>query len=165
MRSPGPYTIRREPVAYFLTFRTYGSWLPGDQRGTAGRKNNVYGRPLAPPSFPTEEAARGRMSSEPFALDAAARSIVEKAARATAEHRRWRLHAVNARTEHVHVVLTARGDPARVLGALKAWATRSLVEAGLVERGRRLWSRHGSTKYIWDQDGLAQVYDYVTNMQ
>ena len=22
-----------EPIAYFLTWTTYGSWLPGDQRG------------------------------------------------------------------------------------------------------------------------------------
>jgi hypothetical protein len=31
-REPGSVP-RDEPLAYFLTWTTYGSWLPGDQRG------------------------------------------------------------------------------------------------------------------------------------
>jgi hypothetical protein len=32
------------PLAYFITFRTHGTWLHGDQRGSVDRHGrNVYG--------------------------------------------------------------------------------------------------------------------------
>ena len=31
-------TILPEPLAYFLTWTTYGTWLPGDERGWVKRK-------------------------------------------------------------------------------------------------------------------------------
>jgi hypothetical protein len=31
------------PLAYFITFRAYGTWLHGDKRGSVDRHNNRYG--------------------------------------------------------------------------------------------------------------------------
>ena len=31
------------PLAYLISFRTYGTWLHGDKRGSMDRKHNVYG--------------------------------------------------------------------------------------------------------------------------
>jgi len=33
------------PLAVFFTFRTYGTWLHGDERGSIDRNNNLYGVP------------------------------------------------------------------------------------------------------------------------
>ncbi|MGQ0761444.1 MAG: hypothetical protein ACT4OT_05435 [Acidobacteriota bacterium] len=33
------------PLAYLITFRCYGTWLHGDERGSVDRKQNVYGTP------------------------------------------------------------------------------------------------------------------------
>jgi len=33
------------PLAYMITFRTYGSWLHGDERGSIDRHHNRFGGP------------------------------------------------------------------------------------------------------------------------
>jgi hypothetical protein len=34
------------PLAYHITFGTYGTRLHGDERGTVERAHNVYGEPI-----------------------------------------------------------------------------------------------------------------------
>ena len=75
-----------EPLAYFITFRTYGTWLHGDERGSTDRSNNVYGEPFIAPSTEWERYNRRSLRSEPFILNAACRNVVEKAIREVCEH-------------------------------------------------------------------------------
>ena len=43
------------PLAYFITFTAYGTWLPGDERGFVHRTANAWSAPpLSPSVFPTE---------------------------------------------------------------------------------------------------------------
>ena len=37
------------PVAYLLTFRSYGTWLHGDRRALVDRFHSIYGTPRLPP--------------------------------------------------------------------------------------------------------------------
>src|SRR5688572_13990414 len=88
-----------EPLAYFLTWTTYGTWLPGDARGWVPDG----GGDIRPPDPEREVAARRRMTEPPVKLSQDQRRIV---CETIAEHcrvRSWCLHAVNARTNHVHV--------------------------------------------------------------
>jgi hypothetical protein len=40
---------RRQPLAYLITFRCYGTWLHGEQRGSTDRRHyNRYGTPDMP---------------------------------------------------------------------------------------------------------------------
>lgn len=36
----------QEPVAYFITFTTYGTWLQGRDPGWVDRQHNQYGAPI-----------------------------------------------------------------------------------------------------------------------
>lgn len=49
-----------QPLAYFITWRTYGTWLHGDERGSVQRGSSG---PLAPPISPNPptSASIGRM--------------------------------------------------------------------------------------------------------
>jgi hypothetical protein len=38
------------PLAYFIMFRSYGTWLHGDSRGSVDRLHNTYGTPRLPPN-------------------------------------------------------------------------------------------------------------------
>ncbi len=38
------------PLAYFMSFRTYGTWLHGDKRGSTDRFHNQYGAPFIEPN-------------------------------------------------------------------------------------------------------------------
>ncbi len=93
------------------------------------------------------------------------REVVTQSIRHVCEHRSWRLLALNVRTNHVHAVVTANETPERVLNTFKSWATRRLVEASLIEHGSRVWSRHGSTIYLFRPEKVAEKVDYVLNGQ
>ncbi len=47
------------PLAYFITFTTYGSWLPGSVKGSADAEHNVYGTPWLE-AAPERERWHGR---------------------------------------------------------------------------------------------------------
>ena len=50
---------------YFLTFRTYGTWLHGDERGSVDRKHNQFGEPLLLPSPDWQQSNIAQMKSAP----------------------------------------------------------------------------------------------------
>lgn len=81
------------------------------------------------------------------------------------EHKGWTLHALNVRTNHLHTVVTASGPPEPVMNAFKAWATRRLREAGIASANQRVWSRHGSTVYLFRPENMAEKVRYVLDAQ
>jgi predicted transcriptional regulator len=48
-----------------------------------------------------------------------------------------------------------------MLSTLKAFATRRLADEGFVERRERIWTRHGSTRYLWKEEEIERACDYV----
>jgi REP element-mobilizing transposase RayT len=64
-------------------------------------------------------------------LDAARRQSAEIAIREVCDHRKWHLHALNVRTNHVHVVVSlGTAKPDRALNAFKAYVTRRMRRDG-----------------------------------
>jgi hypothetical protein len=57
-----------EPLAYFLTWTTYGTWLPGDSRGWVNR-HRKGGVIVEAPCPALESYARGLMKDPPVVLD------------------------------------------------------------------------------------------------
>ena len=154
------------PLAYFVTFRTFGTWLHGEKRGTVDRHGrNVYGTErigLDPMFSVTMER---NMNSEPVFLNGKQRATVERAIRDVCAIRNYSLVAINVRTNHAHVVASGARSPKSMMSAFKANATRELKEAGLVAKDRTIWSRGGSTIYLWKQHQVASAVDYVITGQ
>ena len=159
----GPF--QSAPLAYFITFRCYGTWLPGDERGWTDRP--VQSRELSLRSGHPDlhSMAQTAMAQEPFVLEQAHREAVDAAIRDVCVHRSWTLHALNVRTNHVHLVVSAGSTPEQVMTSLKAWSTRRLREAGLIAEGVKPWSRHGSTRYLWREDQVKAACSYVLDAQ
>jgi len=155
------FTDDHTPLAYFITFRTYGSWLHGDVRGSVDRQHNVYGTPYLPPNKLREEYERCLLKQPPVRLRMKQRRKVEEAVYDTCKKRKWNLWVVNARTNHVHSVVTAGGDPEIVLNAFKANATRMMREAGLWKSKYSPWVKRGSKIWLWTQQELMAAIDYV----
>jgi len=136
------------PLAYFITFHTYATWLPGDPRGSVDARQSGLGSPYV--RSPSRHASSAwRLEQRPVALDDRERTIILGAFEEVCHHRGWVLRAADVRTNHVHVVVSAEHTPERVMNDLKAWSTRRIVDAALRPRGVRLWVRHGSTRYLW----------------
>jgi REP element-mobilizing transposase RayT len=154
------------PLGYLITFRCYGTWLHGDQRGSIDRFHNRYQSPYLPPSDRRRIRNEHELKSDSLTLDGKQRKSVARAIRETCTYRHWRLHASNVRTNHVHVVVSiGQRKPETALNALKANATRQMREDGHWKESHSPWADKGSNRYLWNERSLALAIDYVINGQ
>ena len=153
------------PLAYFITFRTYGTWLHGDERGSFDRVQNRFGAVPIAPSEKLQHFERDNLAQEAIILSDTQRVVVTQAIRGVCSYRGWELLAQNVRTNHVHAVIAADAKPERIMNSLKSWSTRRLREAGLVAADARVWSRHGSTVYLFAPEKVAEKINYVLHRQ
>jgi REP element-mobilizing transposase RayT len=156
---------RDTPLAYLITFRTYGTWLHGDERGSTDRHNNIYRTPHIAADDRWKVHNEQRLKDEPLILNAEMRSIVEQAIRETCAIRDWHLSAINVRTNHAHTVVAANRKAELVLNAFKANATRMLKQAGLWTSDHSPWADKGSCRRIWNEQGVVNAINYVVNGQ
>jgi REP element-mobilizing transposase RayT len=148
-------------LAYFITFRTYGTWLHGDARGSVDRFHNRYGTPYLAPNRLREEYMRSRLKRPPVRLTRKQRKVVEESMWETCKTRKWILWATNARTNHVHSVVTADCGSKKARSILKAGATKRMREKGCWTSDRSPWADRGSRRKVYTQRGLMAVIDYV----
>ena len=153
------------PRGYLITFRCYGTWLHGDGRGSVDRFHNRYGSPLIPPNKQWERYNRRSLKRPPVSLNARRRAAVDAAIRETNKIRNWRLWTLNARTNHVHTVVSANCDPDRILNAFKANATRKMREAGCWQSSGSPWVERESKKRLWTERELVDAIAYVVYEQ
>ena len=157
---------RSAAKAFLITFRTYGTWLPGDDRGSVDRRNyNRFGTPKLAVSEEKQRRRTGLLKHNPFVLGPEERAIVENAIREVCRVRGYVLIAINVRTNHVHIVVANAGAPERIMDSFKAYATRALRSSGLAMSDQSVWSRHGSTRYLWAEEHVAAAVEYVDNGQ
>ena len=104
------------------------------------------------------------MNEAEFHLAVEQRPLVEETIRRHCLVRGWALHAVNARSNHVHVIVTAAGrDPNRVRNEFKAWCTRVLHASD--ESRTEFWTEGGSCRSINNEDDLEAAVVYVLDVQ
>ena len=154
--------MTNSPKAYFLTWTTYGTWLPGDRRCWVNRHRD-HGNIVDPPDPVREDSARKRMRMEAVTLDRRLRQVVVDSIRSTAHYFRWNLLALDVRTNHVHVVICAGdNDIGRVMAKLKAYASRHLNEEFPARTGR-WWTRQGSKRLLFTDQSLFAAINYVAH--
>jgi REP element-mobilizing transposase RayT len=158
-----------DALAYFLTWATYGTWLPGDERGWVEYR---HGWQL--PDLIRKLEAEALMTEDACVLNEVQREIVEATIAEHCRIRRWALHAVNCRTNHLHVVVTAPDHhPDVVREQFKAWCTRRLKEHARPDRPQtagtfpreKWWAERGSRRYLGDQASLEAAILYVRDSQ
>ena len=149
-----------DPVTYFITWTTYGAWLPGDSRGW--RKWHS-GEQLARPAL--EDWCRDQMNEQSVLLNELQRGKVEQVCREHSEIRNWKLHAVSARSNHVHIAVTAGAGPQKVRDQFKANATRVLRQEPHAVCNEKVWTRGGDVQIINSSDEIEVVVRYITEAQ
>ena len=95
-------------------------------------------------------------------MDASQRKSIDATIRETCVVRKWYLHAVNVRTNHVHVVVSiGLIEAERALIALKANATRQMRQDSCWRHAYSPWAEKGSKRYLWNERSVARAIDYV----
>jgi REP element-mobilizing transposase RayT len=163
-----------------LTSTTYGTWLPGDPRGSVTSVRDYRTSDPAThsriqhnrPGEPWEQGLTGLHTSAlrllkrpPVLLDIEQARLVIEQFRETAAFRGWRLVAVSVMRNHFHAIV---GKPetvrlGRVLGDLKAYASRALsLEAG---SRQEWWTHEGSKRILPDDRAVRSAVNYVLYKQ
>lgn len=76
------------PLAFFITFRTYGTWLHGDRRGSIDRFHNRYGTPRLPPNRGRKEYEQRLLKQPPVRLKRTQRAVVMESIKKPAKSER-----------------------------------------------------------------------------
>ena len=153
------------PLAYHLTFTTYGTWLHGDERSSVDRKSASAVKKHVPPDPMLKEYMEDQLKHPKVLLHESARHIVRNAIDDYCRFKCWPLLALNVRTNHVHLVVKAVDQPSKMLNAVKARATRLLREAGEFEPTQPIWTERGNKGRLLTQKAVNDAIDYVNNQQ
>ena len=150
------------PLAYLITFRCYGTWPHGDERGSYRRSSRVMSGVLRIPPRPGLKRAESKQLKHLLLkLNTRQRAVIDQAVREVCLHRKYRLCAISVRTNHPHSVVSSLSDPEPILDAFKSYSTRALREAGLLPDSVKPWARHGSTIYLWKERDVEKAVEYV----
>jgi REP element-mobilizing transposase RayT len=162
--------------AWLLTWTTYGTWLPGDERGfvssvrTAHGDKAVHNQPDTPYDADHPNLMRHAqklMVSEPVRLNRHHAEAVMAEFHRTAAHHRWQLLAAAVMHNHVHLVVITPEDIAgnRLLQEFKSYGSRVLNKSFGTPRAGTWWTRSGSTRALSDDAALAGAVSYTRQQQ
>jgi REP element-mobilizing transposase RayT len=139
--------------------------LHGDEAGSVDRYHNLVGSRLLEPDSRRVMAERQKMLQDPYVMDQADRTEVLAALRKHCAHRGWALWAAHVRSNHVHAIVEAEARPERIMNEFKAYASRELNRFGSGSAGTRRWARHGSTRWLWNDQDVRDAINYVIHEQ
>jgi REP element-mobilizing transposase RayT len=167
---------------WLLTNTTYGTWLPGDPRGSITSVRDE--RPDDSPSevrfehnLPGEEpepsipglyrASLEQMKGPPIYLDLPKAELVLAQFQETAAYRGWLLRAAAIMRNHFHLVARAPDevDPGKILADFKAYATRVLNRRCGVPSSKTWWTTRGSKRKLNTDDYFLTAIRYVLEKQ
>ncbi len=168
-----------ESRTWFLTSTTYGTWLPGDERGFVGRVRER--RPLDPTGAPVRaehdqrgddpdadipglrDSARALLKGNPVGFSAEQAGAVLAQFRATAEYRCWVLVCAAVMRTHFHLVVVAPPTiaPENMLRDFKSYASRALNTRWPRPRSGTWWTQAGSYRELNEHWVIDQKVSYV----
>ncbi|HXY33543.1 MAG TPA: transposase [Planctomycetaceae bacterium] len=167
---------------WLLTWTTYGTWLPGDARGSVTRVrvddsprklHNKPGTPYDGPVPGLNSAARAALKGPPVFLDRPQAERIRTQLVETAAYRGWRLLTAAVMRNHVHLVVVADDqiESAELLRTFKSYASRVLNCDYPKPESGRWWTTsasrrglpneaaiHAAVRYVRDQPGALAVY-------
>ena len=165
--------------AWLLTSTYYGTWLPGDRRGsvtsvrdhrpddpasTVRFEHDLPGEPYEEPIPELEHSARELMTGPAIFLAAAHAIVLREQFLATATFRKWEPFAISIMFNHFHMVVRApvAVKPDKLLGDFKAYGSRKLSENFGKPASETWWTYGGSKRKVRDE---ASAIYYVLHKQ
>lgn len=161
-------------LTWLLTNTTYGTWLPGDRRGSVIRvRDELSGEvraltlPAGDLNAPLRRSAERLLKGPPIYLTLPQAESLLAQFLETAEHRGWVLLAASIMANHYHLVIAApeEVEADRVLSDLKAYATRRLSREFGAPASKAWWTSKGSQRWLRDDRAVADATNYVLYKQ
>jgi REP element-mobilizing transposase RayT len=161
---------------WFLTWRTYGTRLPGDEKGSIARvrnntatrtRNNTPGKLMDGAMPGLERASRELMTGDPIFLSLDQANAVLAQLLETATFRKWHVLAAAVVANHVHIVFGVMGDPdpEGLLGDYKAYGTRTLNRGWGRRPNGTWWADKGSKRKLANEESVKGAVIYVATQE
>ncbi|MBY0524792.1 MAG: transposase [Gemmataceae bacterium] len=168
--------------AWLLTNTTYGTWLPGDPRGSVTSVRDLRPDDEATPfriehDLPGEpwedslpglyHSALGQMKGPRIYLDLLKAETLLAQFQETATFRGWTLRAVALMINHFHLVVQVPEDPdpRKILADFKAYGSRVLNRRYGKPKSETWWTENGSKRKLPNQCALDSAINYVLYKQ
>ena len=157
---------------WFLTWHTYGTWLPGDERGFVSPLRDESGEAhirnipqtrLESDRPHLEAWSRERLKCDPITLTGSQAEILAEQFFETGRHRGWKLLAFAIVTNHVHLVLGVPGDPdpMKLLRDFKTYGSRALNRNFTCPESGTWWTESGSKRKLSNELSLLGAVRYT----
>ena len=155
---------------WFITFTTYGTWLPGDSRGSVSNvyaddgsiiRHNHRTEPYDAGDADRRNAADRHRRHPVVRLSPAQAIAVLDQFHETARLKMWVLHAASVASNHAHLLVEVDGDPDphRVRATFKSYAARRLNR--LFGPCEEWWTDKGSVRKKPDPPSVYRCVAYV----
>ena len=153
--------MQDHPLAIFITWTVYGTFLPGDKRGWRHRSKGEQNM-----SAGLEQWHAKRLKYKVETLDQDMRSVAECAIQEICNFRSWKLWVSSVRTNHVQFVISSSGyAPQIVRDQVKAKCTRELRKDFAVWKNRPIWSANGDIEFLDSEANVERCVGYVVEAQ
>ncbi len=161
---------------WFLTWTTYGTWLPGDERGFVSpkfegdepeRRNNIVGVSYDSGRPELRKLALAKLVGGPVLLTKAQAGILRGQFEETATHRMWVIVAGAVMNNHVHLVVGVKvdPDPSGLMRDFKSYGSRALNRRFPKPESGTWWTEQGSKRKVKDAPHFAAVVNYVLRQE
>jgi REP element-mobilizing transposase RayT len=162
---------------WLLTWTTYGTWLPGEERGFVSpvrenadekwRRQNQLGTAYSRSMPGLKKAAQSRLKCPPIYLDIKQAQVIFRQFQETAAYRGWHLEAIAIMANHVHVVVSLESDvePDVLLRDFKSYASRALNGRWNKPASGTWWAESGSKRKKSDQCAVENAICYVARQE
>lgn len=153
---------------WFLTWTSYGTWLPGDDRGfvspkfeatTTAPRSNVVGTPYDAGQPDLRKMARENLIGAPILLHLDHALKLKDQFEATARYRGWVIAVGAIMATHLHLVVGVNGDPepADLMRDFKGYGSRTLNRAFTRPRSGTWWTEQGTKRKVKNQRHYVAV--------
>jgi REP element-mobilizing transposase RayT len=161
---------------WFLTSTTYGTWLPGDERGSVTtvldgpgprKRHNIPGTACDEGMPGLHASAHAALKDRPVYLSREQAEALLAQFQETAEHRGWLLLAVAIMANHFHILIGVRGDPEpdAILGNFKSYGSRALNRRWGKPASGTWWTEGGSKRKKVGEPAVRDGIQYIREQE
>jgi hypothetical protein len=161
-------------TCWFFTWRTYGTWLPGEDgfvgyyKSSDGRRviDNARGQPTAKAIPLLANYAAGLLTHDPVELNHTCADVIRDELLRTTSFRKWKAEAIAVICNHVHFAFHAPSErePEDLLGELKSYCSRALNRIETKPKGW-WWAGGGSTQPVKTDENRRAVIRYIREQE
>ncbi len=143
-----------EIVGYMATWTTYGTWLPGDERGYVNNKGQTLRGDKE-----VLQKNRGRQKTPPVKLNKQEKNIAQQIILNEAKKIRHKIIALAVCTNHIHLLAEPHQQSIEgIIGRYKSITTRAFWEYG---RKGKIWTRGFDKQFCFTMKELTARTKYV----